>query len=95
MTASWRNKVKTVNCPWGCGKRVDTFIDDIGLRRYLDVEDLPETVSINHPTIRWRLWEWRGKPTGWCLKTHSVNRDRPLRVEHICDNTPKNRRGGI
>lgn len=77
-------------CRHGCGTDVDTFVDEIGLRRQLDTTPPAVTVDlyVEHP----RLWEYRGENIGWCQPFSPVRTRREFRLEHECANTPKRER---
>lgn len=96
MTTQYRHVIKRRTCPWGCGGQVDQFVDEIGLTRRLETEPIPITWDLNHPNIKFRIWEHRGQFLGWCLlgPWELKRGPRPLRVEHICEATPRNKREG-
>lgn len=92
MSAQWNHPITRVECPWGCGAALDRFTDDIGIRRYLEIENLPINADLLDPGIRRRVWEYRGKGVGWARKDILKRNWRPLRIEHICEKTPKVRK---
>lgn len=96
MATQYRNRARSVDCPWGCGAGVLTFIDELGLKRYLDGHSMPVTYDLRHPSIKERVWQWREYRLGWCLLgPWELRRDhRPLRLEHQCAGTPKKYRKG-
>lgn len=77
-------------CRNGCGVEVEQFTDtETGLTVRLEVDPLPITRELTDPTIRYRIYEWRGEYAGWCPKNTVTRTWREIRLTHKCGNDRK------
>lgn len=84
---------KRIPCKWGCGDQVDTFVDDYGLRNYLNVHQPSAQLDLTRPEYRYKVWEYRGHRIGWCLQNLTPRRTwREIRLKHECEHMPKGKR---